>query len=57
MKSLILVFEGYEIFKNDDGFFEIGLRRPGVEGSLTGTSSKLLGALKFIILQEKWSKE
>jgi len=48
------VFHGYLIFKNNDGFFEIG-PKGNKETHLTGTSSKLIGALKFLILKEDWS--
>ena len=54
MSKVVLVFEGYSLYKNNDGWFEIGLKdeRPT---HLTGTSSKLLSVLKFLILRDKWS--
>jgi ribosomal protein S6 len=58
--NLTLIYEGYEIYKDSTGHYEIGYKI-GPKGkrttSLTGTSSKLLSVLKFLIMKKEWDKK
>ena len=58
--NLTIIYEGYEIYKCSTGYYEIG-HKIGPKGkrvtSLTGTSSRLLSVLKYLILSKTWSKK
>jgi hypothetical protein len=54
--GLHLIFEGYEIWQMDDGHYVIG-QKGNKKTKLTGTSSRLLSVLKFLIMKKEWDKK